>query len=85
MDPFSLSWKMGPPPSRKDILMLSDTSMPAGVDLTELSALGPGDWGRRDCDEDLGPVGVPLRESKGAPHISHDSSEGWLENVHLGH
>lgn len=65
--------------------MLSETSIPAVVVLLELSALGPGDWTRTACDDSLEPVGVPLRESNGAPHISHDSNDGWFENVHRGH
>lgn len=76
MEPFNLSWNMGPPPSRNDILMLSETSIPAGVVLLELSAWGPGDSTRTACDDSLDSVGVPFRESSGAPHISHDNNDG---------
>lgn len=69
--------------------MPSGASEPEVVALFEVSRNGPGESTRAVSDAGFG-VNVPKVEvdvvcRREAPHISHDDSEGWLENVHLGH
>lgn len=53
--------------------------------LPEVSTTGPGDSTRAESDVCKGSGMLALCTDSGAPHISHDKSEGWFEKVHRGH
>jgi hypothetical protein len=68
------------PPLRNENLIVSITSLPTIDSFNE----GPGDSGLREPFVTASDPKSPA-VCRGAPHISHVFSEGWLWKVHRGH